>query len=317
MRNHIIAAVVAVFVGLSWAIPSVGRAEDAPKALAKAAVQPATNPAAKPLIKPASRPATEPLAKKAAKNVPPSPFAISLGIDAPLLSAALGAWIVPVFILGGMPGPACDPCDPSGLNALDRPVVDYDSEAANILSDVAMVAIPALAFSATFMHYPTWGWEGVLEDFVMIGEAMALSGLVQQITRFAVRRPRPFMYKAGKQLEARQAVGATLSFFSGHTTLAFSAATAFAYIYTIRRPNSRWTALVWISAMLAASVMPVSRVFSGEHFWTDVAVGAAVGTAFGILIPALHRRTKVMLGGKSLSLTGGPGAAGLGLVGRF
>jgi membrane-associated phospholipid phosphatase len=255
--------------------------------------------------------------KKRVKGMPPSPFAISLGVDAPLLSASLGAWIIPTFISGGMPGPACDPCDPSGLNALDRPVIDYASYEADILSDVALVAVPVLALSVTFVHFPIWGWQGVFEDFVMIAEAMALSGLVQQITRYAVRRPRPFMYREGVQLASRHKVGATLSFFSGHTTLAFSSATAFAYIFTVRQPDSPWVPLVWITSMLGASVMPVARVFSGEHFWTDVIVGAGVGAAFGILIPALHRTAQAKFGKQNVHLTGGPGDAGLGVVGRF
>jgi hypothetical protein len=48
-----------------------------------------------------------------------------------------------------------------------------------------------------------------------------------------------------------------------------------------------------------------------------VIVGAGVGAAFGILIPALHRTAQAKFGKQNVHLTGGPGDAGLGVVGRF
>jgi membrane-associated phospholipid phosphatase len=56
------------------------------------------------------------------------------------------------------------------------------------------------------------------------------------------------------------------------------------------------------------------RVGSGEHFWTDVLVGAVVGSAFGVLIPTLHRRADGAhpLLPSWVVLTPGPGA-GLGI----
>ena len=44
------------------------------------------------------------------------------------------------------------------------------------------------------------------------------------------------------------------------------------------------------TTMATASVQSGLRMASGDHFPSDVIIGALVGTAAGIMIPALHRR---------------------------
>lgn len=43
-------------------------------------------------------------------------------------------------------------------------------------------------------------------------------------------------------------------------------------------------------ALAGATTEPVLRVLSGVHFPLDGIVGALVGTASGVLFPALHRK---------------------------
>jgi len=125
------------------------------------------------------------------------------------------------------------------------------------------------------------------------------------------------MYTADKFPEQREAFSAGLSFFSGHTTASFAAASSFAATFAIRHPTSRLRALVWIVSLAAATVVPLCRVASGEHFWSDVIVGSAVGSAVGTLVPHLHLRSQ-RRGHSSSSLGVGPGPGrGLGLVARF
>jgi undecaprenyl-diphosphatase len=81
-----------------------------------------------------------------------------------------------------------------------------------------------------------------------------------------------------------------MSFFSGHTSLAFSMATAYSYLFARRHPDSPLVVPVWLGAHLLAGTTAVLRVEAGQHFWTDVLAGAAVGSAIGYLVPWLHTR---------------------------
>jgi membrane-associated phospholipid phosphatase len=225
-----------------------------------------------------------------ATDRPPSPFKLDPVIDGVLVATGAAVWTALSIVTKETPGPRCDPCAPDDLNGLDRPVIHFSSESADIGSDVMLFAVPALALGGALLNLEgRWGWSGALEDAVLIAEAVALSAAAQQIVRHAARRPRPFMYRADARPEDRADADSTLSFYSGHTAATFAAATAFAYTYTVRRPRSRWRLLVWIGALLAAASVPLLRVAAGEHFWSDVIVGAAVGSGFGVLVPMLHR----------------------------
>jgi membrane-associated phospholipid phosphatase len=116
--------------------------------------------------------------------------------------------------------------------------------------------------------------------------------------------------------DARHDADAGLSFFSGHTSTAFAIAASYAYTYGVRRPRSGLRALVWVVSLLAASSMPVLRVASGEHFWSDVIVGAIVGTGVGIAVPALHRK-RARRPALRAGIGPGPGGSGLGLWASF
>lgn len=218
-----------------------------------------------------------------------SPFALDPWVDGTAMALGLTLWIGAPLMLNDTRA-TCDPCDPRELNALDRPVIHFRNERADTAGDVLVVAIPTLAAAGTLLGKPRWGMSGVAQDVVLIAESMVLAGAVTQIVKLGVRRARPYMYEAGARPDERGKAGATLSFFSGHSASAFSAATAFAYTFSVRHPRSNLRPLVWLAALVAASTVPVMRVASGEHFWTDVMVGAVVGGGVGILVPALHRR---------------------------
>jgi membrane-associated phospholipid phosphatase len=47
---------------------------------------------------------------------------------------------------------------------------------------------------------------------------------------------------------------------------------------------------LWLGSEALAATTAVLRVEAGKHFWSDVAVGALVGSAVGYLVPQLHLR---------------------------
>jgi membrane-associated phospholipid phosphatase len=58
------------------------------------------------------------------------------------------------------------------------------------------------------------------------------------------------------------------------------------------------------------SIIGATRIAAGQHFPSDVLVGAAAGTAIGLLIPWLHRRSSRA----QLSVTATPQSFGLALA---
>lgn len=239
-----------------------------------------------------------------------SPFVFRAAVDAPLLAGALAIWVTPAFFRSSLPGPACNPCDRDALNPLDRPVVRYSWRGADRASDLLVAAVPVLALGGKLAELRR-GARPFFEDVLLVSEALAIAMAIQRTVSMAVRRPRPYMYRTWDPLDAeeRRDVDANLSFFSGHTTTAFSIAASFAYTWSVRHPRSGLRLLVWLASLGAAASVGVLRVASGEHFWSDVIVGGLVGTGVGIVVPALHRRR-----GRALAVSLGPGPGGTGLA---
>lgn len=46
----------------------------------------------------------------------------------------------------------------------------------------------------------------------------------------------------------------------------------------------------WLAVGVFGGSVAVERVLAGRHFYTNVIVGVAAGTAIGIAVPLLHRR---------------------------
>lgn len=118
---------------------------------------------------------------------------------------------------------------------------------------------------------------------------------VTLLTKAAVGRKRPYVYNTTLGAEERQAIGsddAFFSFFSGHVAAAFTAATFTSKVFTDIHGNSIWSKLLWGTSLSIAALTGYARVKAGEHYPSDVIVGAAVGFAIGYLVPTLHKKER-------------------------
>jgi len=86
------------------------------------------------------------------------------------------------------------------------------------------------------------------------------------------------------------------SFYSGHSASAAAASFFMAKVYCDYHPDAN-KYLVYGLAAIPPLVMGYVRLMALDHFPSDVAVGLAIGTACGILIPELHH-----IGGKDVSM---------------
>ncbi len=216
--------------------------------------------------------------------------ALELGLSG--ASIAASALIPKLFLEEDLTAPACGGCDIDSINPLDRPVTGYDSAAARLISDVGLVGLItlplALSFADAAMTEGGDGLDGFLTDATILTETFAVQFALVQIIKYTVERPRPFTYNPDVPLERKLDYDSTLSFFSGHSSTAFSMAVAYAITYQERHPDEASRFVVWTGALGLAALTSSMRIAGGKHFWTDVLTGALVGTSVGVIIPVLH-----------------------------
>jgi membrane-associated phospholipid phosphatase len=131
---------------------------------------------------------------------------------------------------------------------------------------------------------------GVPLDALLVAEATVVASLINQITKFGFARERPFVHYLPRAPNALRALTSSpsddnLSFFSGHTTVAFALATSSAMVATLR--GYRLAPLLWGSGLTMAATVGYLRIAADKHYFSDVATGALVGSIVGIGLPWL------------------------------
>jgi membrane-associated phospholipid phosphatase len=185
-------------------------------------------------------------------------------------------------------------------------VIGYSSNAAGTLSDVTLGLALGVLPIADLLDV---GWsEVLLEDVVVYAQAIGAASFLVETTQWATARPLPRTYAGDPNLLRK--TGGYVSFFSGHTVLTVTALTTAAWTLRLRYGEQGWP---WLVVALAGASVAVERVAAGQHFPTDVFVGALTGLGIGSLIPLLHARGE--LGGHRVSLV--PAGRGLAIVAGF
>ena len=172
------------------------------------------------------------------------------------------------------------------INILDQKLAFAYSSSLHKISTVScvvgMLTPGILAFTTDSSEWLTIS--------LMYAEAFLLANGIKELTKTFVSRPRPYMYFDGYPQKKLDEGDWDDSFFSGHTALAFTGAAFTSYVFAKYNPDSPWRFAVAAGTYTLAAATGIMRVAGGNHFVTDVLVGAAVGTACGILVPWLHTK---------------------------
>lgn len=157
------------------------------------------------------------------------------------------------------------------------------------------------------------------EDATIIVESVAVSALANQVVKFAVGRERPFVHVLPEDQKGLtdHPNDNNVSFYSGHTSLAFALVTAAGTVSELRGYKNSW--LIWAVGLPVAASVGLMRMGADKHYLTDVLVGAAAGSLFGVGMPLLlhGRQTLAQPQSSNLSMQMTGGLGGVSLSGVF
>jgi undecaprenyl-diphosphatase len=200
-----------------------------------------------------------------------------------VLAGTIVAALVPSLVASGFPTATCAPCDPSGLNFLDRGTVGQVRFGASKMSNAALYA--TVGGSGLLLFADAHGNTSVArEDLTVWAQSVATASMITSWLKVLVHRPRPFRYVPA---ETTITVESGLSFPSGHSTTAWSAAFAYWSIQQMRGRAGQHA--LGIGALMAtAASCGVLRVVARQHFPTDVMAGALIGATVGWFVPRIY-----------------------------
>jgi len=184
----------------------------------------------------------------------------------------------------------------SQLFAIDRSAVNQTPDPkAGTYSTIGLgVAIAMAATDPIMSGYREHSVQTGLADAFMYAESISFAFAMTNITKMAVRRPRPIAYidadaHKGDLNYANNNTDSALSFFSGHAAITASIGATATYLAFARSPGRARPWLTLVAAVGLSTFVSIERVRAGAHFPTDVIAGTVVGAGVGVAVPHLHR----------------------------
>lgn len=210
--------------------------------------------------------------------------------DVPVLALTASAVLLTPALDSGLARAPAQVLDRSAVNAFDRIATRQWSPAADAASDWLVAGSVGLALAGSVADVAARGRpaQEVLVDGVLVAESVLTTAAMTTLVKYSVRRRRPLAYNPAAPEEVRGAAGASLSFWSGHTSMAAAALTSFAWLRWRRVPGGVTGPIATAAAVAIVPAVGVLRVAAGRHYPTDVLAGAAAGAAVGVLVPWLH-----------------------------
>lgn len=205
---------------------------------------------------------------------------VSLGVGSLVLVGGNLVWekqsSFPVY--SGVPAVAFE-----DLNFLDRiAVFGYNGVVDKVSTFATIGLLAAPGVYSLLKGDAMWGYG------LMYFETVAMTYGLKELAKNLVVRERPYVYGSGAPAEEFSNGDYCRSFPSGHTALAFASATFLAVVMGFDDSASPWRVPVCIGSYAVALGVAASRVLSGNHYITDVLVGALIGAACGAAVPLLH-----------------------------
>jgi membrane-associated phospholipid phosphatase len=179
--------------------------------------------------------------------------------------------------------------------AFDRGATYNWNTSSKEFSEIPFRVLPLLPIALAIPQFKNKKWDNALTYGVMYTEVLLFTASITGTTKSLTHRIRPYLYNTSLTVEERfnlQESGggvASISFFSGHSSITFAFAVFLSKTYTDIYGKNVWSKVIWGTTLTLAAATAYTRVDSGLHFSTDVIVGAVIGSAIGYMIPELHK----------------------------
>lgn len=216
-----------------------------------------------------------------------------LGLDLGVTGASFVLHGLSEFALKDPLAPkTCGWCEPNVVDSGVREAGRWsDPRLAHHLStlSVALTPITTIGLNALGARQEGASWDDVGVDALVVSETVAVALVTNQLLKFIVARRRPDVHALSPDDRERlKTSDDNLSFYSGHTKLAVATATAAGTVASMRRYAI--APAVWGAGLSLGATTGYLRIAADRHYFTDVLVGAALGVAYGFLIPYVFHR---------------------------
>jgi membrane-associated phospholipid phosphatase len=214
------------------------------------------------------------------------------GTDLPVVGLAAGLGLAALAVPTDRDPVPSGGLDPSRIwPAFDRQAVKAVRSAPGASSTRMMAAAVAYPWLLSFAWAPPGRRvASTLRRVPLYLEASLLSDALTGLLKRSVSRPRPFLYDRSWTGSDWPAPGHFQSFPSGHVERAYCSSAFAVADHLLSRPQaSGWeqAAAGFVGGILAGATGEL-RIKAGQHFPSDVAAAALIGSACGAGVPLLH-----------------------------
>ncbi len=224
-------------------------------------------------------------------------YDVDYNIDIPIIITSTLIGVLPRFITPKLPSyMKSENLNIDDVNSFDRLTIYNYNETSAKISDYMVASMAIMPFAINWIENNDTEY---FKESLIIIESIAISSALNNIVKYAISRPRPYIYTSKANTKEKNNRDAHLSFYSGHTTFAFSTAVSFATIMSKRFDKTWQKSLIWGIPLTLASTVAFLRINAGKHFLTDVITGAIIGSSIGWIVPYLHEKSsnQILAGG--------------------
>ncbi len=186
-----------------------------------------------------------------------------------------------------------------------RNTSDFTTDYIDFVDNYGLKTSAALFSGGTYVYGLLSGDEYIRVTGRMVGESILLAGVITGSLKIILGRARPTNQDDNYNFQFFEFDDDYNSFPSGHTTIAFAISSV------IAGRIDRWWAYVGAYGLSASTAY--ARMYKNRHWFSDVVMGAAVGTLSGLAIMNAHDKDQTK--SNSLSFYIAPG--GVGMMYRF